>query len=235
MKFTDILNESLYNVELTSDKIYNKFFAHNITNAKSNNLSKSNNFDATEYLKAELSKLKIRIIKWKLFVSMKYKDKVTKYGVKAVTDVDKENKTIKITIFFDDKYVRSKFFKEQLLDHFKHELVHVIDYFRGKKEFRIPDDYEKNYSGYLNSDLEFNALIHEINYAIKRNKKTWNKITNQVELKNYLLVINSDLKALKKESEDEFNKYYLKVLKRLSRENLLPQSMRENNETSRNS
>jgi len=108
-----------------------------------------------------------------------------------------------------------------------HEVAHTFDMLREKKSVsHLPKKYSKTIGGYYKSPTEFNSLIHEIKDLAEKKPKQYNEISSRFELMRFLS--RRDLKFWSKEFVGLFHNpsWYKKLIKRLNRESLLPEAMK---------
>lgn len=140
--------------------------------------------------------------------------------------------TLEISLNISDKHIREdnyKNFKNQYFLILKHEIIHILDDIKAKgnifsreAKYKLPGGEYHSYKYHHKDESEFNAIIHEIEGFIKFNKKTWNKITNLKTLQTNLELVYPVEKAKNTMDVNQYNNFIKKVIKRLTRENLMP-------------
>jgi len=156
----------------------------------------------------------------------------TDFGGEIAISVDKEMfKTIK------DKAARKEMLKRAL----RHESVHALDFLRSKIKPQEEDPSEKikakknTFLSYFLDTMEFNRAMSELARSKKKNDYVWDEFYNSENLTNAIYAFLSSQAFAYPDKKENIKKDIIQVLKdpnikkrivkRLTRENLLPEFM----------
>lgn len=197
------LLEETYNVKAMSDKIFKEVVVPVFEKGKHKKV------DITNYFEKFFKRFKTP--RKKIFFKWEKEKKQFSDDVHYVID------TSTITFAVRSFALRGKAkYRESLF----HEVIHVLDYLQGKQG-KIPKKYSKTVGGYYKSPTEFNALINMIKTF--KNRPQYNNIQSKFNLLFYIGdKVQSRFSWLA--HVDDF--WYNKLLKRLSREKLLPKNFK---------
>jgi len=211
MNINEILLEETYDVEFAG-KIWD--YAWDRLKTYSKNTQKILNI--TKFIPPKYNPNNMKVI----FVFDKDEDAEDDVYTAMVDDT-----TVKI--HFVSTYPFSEYSKtnyNQMKNTIKHEIVHVIDYIKGKgKTQKRREGAEVNAASYLAAPTELNAVINLFSAFRKRSPKEYNKISSYEELLRIFLKKGRSYKGFSKEALNDVS-LKEKIIKRLSREGILPKN-----------
>lgn len=196
-------------------------------------------YDVTHFFKKFLKKPS-----QKVFFAFKINDKG---GIAQVSTTFEDEISISIDrkVFktVKERSIRKTLIKQAL----RHELIHALDYLKSKRKPKEVDPNEKikkpkgnTFLRYFLDKMEFNRAINELARSKKKNDTLWDSFYNSETLVNALYEFLSDQSIAYPDTKENIKKDVMQVLsdpiikkriiKRLARENLLPEFLEKENE-----
>jgi hypothetical protein len=220
MNTRQILKEETYNIGHIADEIYKDVIEPFIKSVKAGGKFESTGYDISEYMKPIFRKYTDLPFTILLFFRQSIKPVAQWYiniqGLRA---------KILLAITKEDlKSLNTKEIKDKMLGFLVHEITHATDRMRLKsqKEFMGSVDPTDNWYNYIKDPTETNAYFHQFVTLAKKDKSYYNKIASMERLENYLLWRMPQMIDLKDENPNGFKAYFKRFVKRLARENMLP-------------
>lgn len=218
-----LITEATYNLNPIVDEIYDKEIRPSIERIGKKDYVYISRRDITRYLTPvikQYSKKRIYSVKLTIRPSVN-----PGYPYFYTTD-DQKAYYIRIPIATGEipNHSLKSFIKEMI----SHEITHVVDSIRSKGEVEFGTLIGKKRelgADYSSATGEINAFISQLQYLIKdRYKKVqWNKLSSMEGFRKFLYFINPSFKKMEK---GRYEMVENGILRRLARENLLPEFLK---------
>jgi hypothetical protein len=226
MNILKYLVEATYNMGHIVDEIYRKEIEPVIKRWKVGEIIKLRGINIDDYIKELVDKLSNNTYSDKYETVLNFRQTERKVPQEFNVFSKEDKKIFNINLNLDIFKIRKldlKQLKAHCIERISHELTHVFDNVRSDLKINHPDS---EYYAYFKSELEFNALIHEIKRYAKRNPKEWYQINSLDELREFLFELSVAMKHFYNKNPNGYKNIEKRILKRLTREDLLPKSLR---------